>query len=100
MQDVNIDTFLFGDPVLIDNGATAISPLRFAYEDVSDDGLMDLTLKFSTADLVESGLLGPDTVEGLLTGELLDGTLFESTDSIRIVPPAHAGSLPLWDLDL
>ena len=44
VQDVDIDTLLFGDPVLIDSGGTAVSPLRFAYDDVSGDGLMDLSL--------------------------------------------------------
>ena len=61
--------------------------MRSAYEDVSGDGLLDLTLKFSVADLVEYEALGSDTIEGLLTGALLDGTLFEGMDSIRIVPP-------------
>jgi len=87
VNDVDIDSLLFGDPLLIDNGGTAVSPLRSAYRDVSGDGLLDLTLKFRTADLVEDGVLGPDTIEGLLTGALLDGTLFEGMDSIRIVPP-------------
>ena len=80
---VDITSLLFGDP----NGGTAVSPLRSALEDVSGDGFLDLSLKFSTAELMANGALGPDTTEGLLTGELLDGTPFEGMDSIRIVPP-------------
>ncbi len=87
VNEVDVDSLRFGDPLLIDNGGTAMSPLRSAYEDVSGDGLLDLTLKFSTADLVEYEALGSDTIEGLLTGELMNGTPFEGTDSIRIVPP-------------
>ena len=86
VTEVEFDSLLFGDPLLIDNGGTAVSPLRSALEDVSGDGLLDLTLKFSTRDLVEFGALGSDTVEGLLTGALLDGTPFAGMDSIRIVP--------------
>ncbi len=93
--DVEIATLLFGDPLLVDNGETAVSPLRSAYEDVSGDGLLDLTLKFSTADLVEYEALGPDTIEGLLTGELLDGTPFAGLDSIRIVPPNRSNGISL-----
>ncbi len=85
--DVEIATLLFGDPLLVDNGGTTVSPLRSAYEDVSGDGLLDLTLKFSTTDLVEHGALNPDTIEGILIGLLKDGTPFEGMDSIRIVPP-------------
>jgi len=83
VKNVDITTLMFGDP----NGSTAVSPLRSALEDVSGDGLLDLTLKFSTADLVEYEALGPDTIEGLLTGEMVDGTPFAGMDSIRIVPP-------------
>ena len=42
VYDVDIDTLLFGDPLLLDNGGTAVSPLRSAFEDVSGDGLLDL----------------------------------------------------------
>lgn len=87
VSDINVSTLLIGDPELTDGNGTAVSPLLYAIGDVSDDGLLDLALKFSIADLVSYGALGPDSMEGLLTGELLDGTPFEGFDSIRIVPP-------------
>ncbi len=87
VNDVDIASLLFGDPLLIDNGGTAVSPLRSDLEDVSGDGLLDLTLKFSMRELVGYDALGPDTIEGRLAGALLDGTLFSGMDSIRIVPP-------------
>lgn len=90
VTEVNIATLLFGDP----NSGTPLFPVRSAIEDVSDDGFEDLSLKFSVADLVESGALGFDTIEGLLTGELFDGTSFEGMDAIRIVPPSFS-SAPL-----
>jgi hypothetical protein len=86
VRDVDIDTLLFGDPLLLENGGTALSPLRYAFEDVSDDGLIDLSLKFSIPALVDYDALGPDSIAGLLTGELWDGTRLEGADSIRIVP--------------
>jgi len=87
VTEVEFDSLLFGDPLLIDNGGTAVSPLHSALEDVSGDGLLDLTLKFRTRDLVEFGALGSDTIEGILIGLLKDGTQIEGLDSIRIVPP-------------
>ncbi len=93
VKDVDFDSLRFGDPLLIDNGGTAVSPLRSSLVDISGDGLLDLTLKFSTRDLVEFGALGFDTIEGLLTGLLKDGTSIEGMDSIRIVPPnGHNGN--------
>jgi len=89
VTNVDISTLLFGDP----DGGTPLSPERSAFEDVSDDGFEDLSLKFSVADLVESGALGPDTIQGLLTGALLDATPFEGIDSIRIVPGSFLPAL-------
>ncbi len=91
VTDVDIDTLLFGDP----NGGTPLSPKKSAFEDVSGNGFDDLSLKFSMRDLVENWALGPDTVEGLLTGALFDGTLFEGIDSIRLVPPSFSPAAPL-----
>ncbi len=87
VSDINVSTVLFGDPLLLDANGTGVSPLRYSFQDVSHDGLLDLSLKFSTRDAVDYGALGPDTIEGLITGELFDGTLIEGLDSIRIVPP-------------
>ena len=36
--------------------------------------------------MVDSGVLGPLSVEGLLTGSMLDGTDIFGSDSLRIVP--------------
>ena len=50
--------------------------------DVNADGISDLVVQIEDADgTVEAG---PAT--GILTGKLLDGTPFEGTDSICIVP--------------
>ena len=96
VSNINVSSLLFGDPLLIDDNGTAVSPLRYAFEDVSDDGLLDLTLKFSLPELVDYDAIGPSTIEGLLTGALWDGTLIEGVDSIRIVPAGGGGpSSPL-----
>jgi hypothetical protein len=87
--DIDVETLVFGDPVLIADGGdlvTPTSPLRSGQEDVNNDGLVDLTLKFSTQALIDNGVLGPLTTQGYLTGTLLDGTLIAGRDMVRIVP--------------
>ena len=90
--DVDVDTILFGDP----NG-NSVAPLRSSEEDVNDDGLIDLTLKFSMRELVDNGALGDMSVEGILIGLLLDGTPFEGSDAIRLVPPGDANNDQIVD---
>ena len=84
--NVNIATLLFGDPVLLGSGGTAVSPLSSAIEDVNGNGFLDLSLMFSITEMVGFDALGPDTIEGLLTGETFDGTPYAGTDSIHIIP--------------
>ena len=84
---VDLTTILFGDP----NGSS-IAPLRSGEEDVNDDGLIDLTLKFSMRDLVDTGALGGMSMEAILTGLTFDGDMFEGMDSLRIVPPGDANN--------
>ena len=92
---VDIDSLLFGDPILIDDGGTAVSPIRSAFEDNTGDGLLDLALNFSIPDIVEAGALGPLSAEGVLTGSTLDGLDFLGSDTFRIVPgKGAAASVP------
>ena len=63
--------------------------------ELEGDGLLDLSLKFKSSDLVDAlgldDLKAGDFVSLTLTGSLLDGTPFEAADCIQIVPP---GSMP------
>ncbi len=66
-----------------------IAPLRWSFEDVNLDDKMDLALKFSSPEVaalgaVDSAVVG-DYVDLTLTGELMDGTTFQGTDSLLIV---------------
>jgi hypothetical protein len=51
-------------------------------EDANGDGLQDLVCHFDTK---KTGFSFGDTV-GILRGRLLDGTVIEGRDSVRIVP--------------
>jgi len=90
VSEVDIKSVLFGDPLLVDKGGAAVSPADYSYKDVSHDGLLDLLLEFPVTDLVGHEALGPDTVEGLLSGKLMDSTPFEGFDSIRVVSPKRS----------
>lgn len=61
--------------------------LACSYEDVNGDGFTDLMTFFE----VQSLELNEGTTQLTLTGYLLDGTLIEGTDSVRIVPHISAG---------
>ena len=89
---VDLTTIVFGDPLLLSDGAIGVAPLRSGEEDVNGDGLIDLTLKFSMRDLVDNGALGGMSMEALLTGLTFDGMMFEASDSIRLVPPGDANN--------
>jgi len=91
--DVNAidwDTTQFGDPKLIADGGTAISPKRSSFEDWNDDGILDAVLKFSIAEMSDNNVIGSLTSELTLTGTFADGTMFQGTDGIRIVPSRNA----------
>jgi len=71
---VDIETVKFGP--------NEAPPVHFAYEDIDDDGDIDLILHFRTQ---ATGIAEDDT-EVTLTGVTDSGTAFTGTDVIKIVP--------------
>ncbi|MFX1300789.1 MAG: PKD domain-containing protein [Promethearchaeota archaeon] len=79
------DTF---DPALVDPdsvrfGPNQAEPVHWAYEDVDNDGDIDLILHFKTQ---ATGIQAGDT-EATLIADLIDGRQIIGVDSIRTVPP-------------
>lgn len=64
--------------------------------DLEGDGVLDLSLKFDTEAVVLALDLGalPDgaLVELVVTGQLLDGTVFMGSDCVQLVPPGDNGN--------
>ena len=59
------------------------SPTRWVIEDVDGDGNSDMLLYFRTVELTG---LSDSSTEATLAGNTFDGTPFEGTDSVNIVP--------------
>ena len=91
VMDVDIGSLLFGDPILVDGGATPLGATSDRLRDLNHDGLDDLLVGFSISDLVAGGALDASSVEGRLTGELFDGTPIFGSDIVRMVPQNNGG---------
>lgn len=74
-------------PPGVDDGA---HPLRYAYEDVNEDGLLDIVLKFSMRDLYPVTLTKEPPGELMMTiiGKTYDGTRLAGQDLVRIINKA------------
>ena len=73
------------DPYDVDPGTilfAGASPVRWTMEDVDGDSDTDLLFHFKTQELD----LNEDSTDATLTGETLDGTPIEGTDTVNIVP--------------
>ena len=88
--------------VMAVGGAHPVAPLRWAYEDVATpfiggsggchelggDGIMDLTLKYAAREVTEALDLfdhGGEEIPLLLYGTLLDGTMIQGEDWLRVL---------------
>jgi hypothetical protein len=69
------------------SGIPGVPPLRWAWEDVNGDGLMDIVLKYSMGDLMTYTVTNepPGDLIMTLTGNLMDGTPIEGYDTVRII---------------
>jgi hypothetical protein len=63
-------------------GATPKSPTRISYQDVNKDGFTDLVLQYKLAGLGFT----INSTEGCISGKLIDGTIIEGCDSLKVVP--------------
>lgn len=85
-RSVNEATLVFGDPILIGDGATPVSPLSSENADVNGDGLTDLMLMFDVEAMQTNGVIGLASTQGYVTGQLLDGTVIAGRDGISLIP--------------
>jgi hypothetical protein len=97
-QQVNPETLLFGDPLLIGDGGTAVAPLETVFEDVDGDGLIDLLFELSIPELRASGVLDVTTVEGYVNAQLMDGSEIAGRDAMTFIPEPAGGLLLLLGL--
>ena len=83
VKDINISTLLL-------NGFFPAAPKPTEIGDYDSDGIPDLMIKFDISALhLETNIASQDTgfmnVEVTVTGELYDGTLFQGSDTLKII---------------
>ncbi|MFC7132673.1 MULTISPECIES: choice-of-anchor D domain-containing protein [Salinibaculum] len=85
---VNVQSLRFRAADVVDAGLGASAAHDGHLEDVNGDGITDLLIHFETA---QAGFEAGDT-EGVVVGELDDGTQTEGRDSVTVVPPPNRGN--------
>ncbi len=87
---IDVDTMLFGDPLLIGDGKSPVSPRGASLEHVNKDMLADMIFTFSMGELLTNEVMGAETLQAYLTGQLLDGTVVAGRDAVVVYPPLPA----------
>ena len=81
-------TIMIGGVHLTSRGSVKKPKLAYSYEDVSEDGYLDLIAFFDVQQLIDDSVLAEDTTALTLDAYLKDGiTPISGTDSVRVVPP-------------
>ncbi|MHC4305094.1 MAG: hypothetical protein ACYTFF_01380 [Planctomycetota bacterium] len=87
-----------GPHIVLDDVATPFDGELCDCHEMYGDGIMDVSMKFGTVDVVVAlglgGMPAGTDVELTLTGSLTDGTTFSANDCIRIVGSSNTPSLP------
>jgi hypothetical protein len=86
-----------GPHTVLEDVATPFGGLACNCDELGGDGILDLSLKFKTAELVPAlrldELPSGDLPELLVRGALFDGTPIEGSDCVRLVPPGSPPGL-------
>lgn len=84
---IDLGTIGFGDARV---GYARVAPVHLLFEDVDDDGDLDLLLYFSIREVRDSGALDNDSTETELVALTDGGLLVAGTDSVRVVGGSEA----------
>jgi hypothetical protein len=90
-----------GPHSVVEDVATPFNGETCDCHELGGDGIPDLSMKFKTQDLVDALELGDlpsgDLVELVVSGNLNDGTAFQASDCVRLVPPGTPPNmLQVW----
>ena len=83
---IDLDTITLGGTKVTSRGSAKAPKLAVSFEDIDDDGSMDLVAFFRVQELVADGL-DIDTTELMLEAETTGGVPIAGTDTVNIVPP-------------
>ena len=85
---IDLATITLGGTAVTSRGSAKAPKLAVSFEDVDEDGLMDLVAFFRVQDMVTSGALDETTTELKLEAETTGGVRICGIDSVRVVPPS------------
>lgn len=85
-HDIDPRTVRLGGVGLATRGPASTLKLAYSYEDINDDGDLDLVVFFRVQDLVAANALTTSTTQLTLTANTYSGIPLEGSDSVSVVP--------------